>query len=326
MATNNAVNQSSAAYVTDQTTFALLNTTATTINFGGAATTLNMAGGSGAAINLGGGANAAELRFLEPSGSGTNYSAFKAQAQGANITYTLPSAVGAAGTFLTDAAGNGTLSWAAASGGVQKTIMSFSMEDLGTSGNKYTRAVTGSAAVTNGLGGANHNTGTTSGSGGAMAANEPGNANSAVFFDLDPEIHAVVNLASDGSGNFVSQIVASGDETSLPDTSGNSTIKHFGFILDGAVLYASNANGTTQTKTDVSSGITVTNTLFLKAIMDSGTNIKFYINGTLVATHTTNLPSGDTHTNRLWCSSIKNDAGTTTDRSLYLGSVTLMLA
>lgn len=100
---------------TPSTTFSLVNATATTVNFAGAATTLNMAGGSGAVINLGGGANAAELRFLEPSGSGTNYTAFKAQAQGANITYTLPATVGAAGTFLTDAAGNGTLSWAAAS-------------------------------------------------------------------------------------------------------------------------------------------------------------------------------------------------------------------
>lgn len=97
---------------TPSTTFSLVNATATTVNFAGAATTINM-GGSGAAIKLGGGATAAELRFLEPSGSGTNYSAFKAQAQAADITYTLPATVGAAGTVLTDAAGNGTLSWAA---------------------------------------------------------------------------------------------------------------------------------------------------------------------------------------------------------------------
>jgi hypothetical protein len=72
---------------------------------------------SGGNIIVGGAASASELRFLEPSGSGTNYTAFKTQAQSADITYTLPSAVGAAGTFLKDAAGNGTLSWATPSSG-----------------------------------------------------------------------------------------------------------------------------------------------------------------------------------------------------------------
>lgn len=101
---------------TGSTSFDLINTTATTVNFAGAATTLNMAGGSGAVINLGGGANAAELRFLEPSGSGTNYTALKAQAQAANVTYTLPAADGTSGQVLSTN-GSGTLSWATASGG-----------------------------------------------------------------------------------------------------------------------------------------------------------------------------------------------------------------
>ena len=94
--------------VTDSTTFALLNTTATTINFAGA---------SGAVVNFGGGLNASELRFLEPSASGTNYTALKAQAQAASVTYTLPAAVGGAGTFLKDVAGDGILSWATPAGG-----------------------------------------------------------------------------------------------------------------------------------------------------------------------------------------------------------------
>jgi len=100
---------------TPSTTFSLVNATATTVNFAGAATTLNV-GTSATVLNFGGGATAAELRFLEPSGSGTNYSAFKAVAQGANITYSLPATVGGAGTFLRDAAGNGVLDWAVPSG------------------------------------------------------------------------------------------------------------------------------------------------------------------------------------------------------------------
>jgi hypothetical protein len=53
---------------------------------------------------------AGEMRFAEPSTSGTNYTAFRAQAQAADITYNLPSSNGGAGTVLTNN-GSGTLSW-----------------------------------------------------------------------------------------------------------------------------------------------------------------------------------------------------------------------
>ena len=102
---------------TPSTTFALFNDTATTINFAGAATTLNIGASATCILNFGGSTTASEFRFLEPSGSGTNYTAFKAAAQAANITYTLPTAVGAVGTYLKDAAGDGVLSWATAGGG-----------------------------------------------------------------------------------------------------------------------------------------------------------------------------------------------------------------
>ena len=57
---------------------------------------------------------ASELRWYEPSGSGTNYTAFRAQAQAADITYTLPASLTpvttvGAGLLQTDASGN--LSW-----------------------------------------------------------------------------------------------------------------------------------------------------------------------------------------------------------------------
>lgn len=109
--------QITTSLTTDSTTFALLNTTATTVNAFGAATTLNIGSSATCILNFGGGATASEFRFLEPSGSGTNYTAFKAVAQAANITYSLPPTVGAAGTILTDVAGNGVLTWGAAGAG-----------------------------------------------------------------------------------------------------------------------------------------------------------------------------------------------------------------
>lgn len=76
-----------------------------------------LAVGSGDFVQIGGGASASTIRFMEPSGSGTNYTAFKAQAQTANVTYTLPAADGSANQLLSTN-GSGTLSWAtAASGG-----------------------------------------------------------------------------------------------------------------------------------------------------------------------------------------------------------------
>lgn len=100
---------------TPSTTFGLLNTNATTVNAFGAATTLNIGASAAMVLNLGGSTTAAQLRFLEPSASGTNFSAFKAVAQAADITYSLPPTVGAAGTFLKDVAGNGVLTWGTAS-------------------------------------------------------------------------------------------------------------------------------------------------------------------------------------------------------------------
>lgn len=102
--------------LTDSTTFAVFNTTATTVNAFGAATTLNVGTSAATVLNFGGAATAAQFRFLEPSGSGTNYTGFKAQAQAGNVTYTLPAADGTNGQFL-KTNGTGTLSWGTASGG-----------------------------------------------------------------------------------------------------------------------------------------------------------------------------------------------------------------
>lgn len=101
--------------VTGSSTFALLNTTATTVNAFGATTALNIGASATLILNFGGSTTASEFRFLEPSGSGTNYTAFKAVAQGANVTYSLPPDDGNSGELLrTD--GSGVLTWVAASG------------------------------------------------------------------------------------------------------------------------------------------------------------------------------------------------------------------
>ncbi|MEK9810444.1 MAG: hypothetical protein VW362_08350 [Candidatus Nanopelagicales bacterium] len=90
-------------------------TSSGTPTFAGATTTGNttLASGSGTAVTIGGGATASTLKLLEPSGSGSNFTAFKAQAQAGDVTYTLPAADGSSGQYLSTN-GSGTLSWGTA--------------------------------------------------------------------------------------------------------------------------------------------------------------------------------------------------------------------
>jgi hypothetical protein len=75
---------------------------------------VRLATNSGQVVKIGGGTNASELRFYTPSGS--FYTAFKAQAQSENLTYTLPiSRPTGSGQVLTSDT-NGVLSWTTPSG------------------------------------------------------------------------------------------------------------------------------------------------------------------------------------------------------------------
>lgn len=87
---------------------------ATTATF--ATTTLALGTLSGAVVTLGGGATAAALRFLEPSGSGTNYASFEAPALAGNTPYILPDAYPASNGYVLSSTTGGTLSWVANGG------------------------------------------------------------------------------------------------------------------------------------------------------------------------------------------------------------------
>ncbi len=57
------------------------------------------------------GTSASELRFYEPSGSGSNYSSFKAQAQAGDVNYTLPAAAPTSNGQVLSGTTAGVLSW-----------------------------------------------------------------------------------------------------------------------------------------------------------------------------------------------------------------------
>lgn len=98
----------------------------------------------GGDVVVGGGATASEIRLLEPSGSGSNYTAIKAQAQGADVTYTLPASN--ADGYMKNT--SGTLSWETAGDifnggnttGATVTIGTNDAQDLFLESNGITRA------------------------------------------------------------------------------------------------------------------------------------------------------------------------------------------
>ena len=75
--------------------------------------------------------------------------------------------------------------------------------------------------------------------------------------------------------------------TNYNDSDGNGEIC---FSIDGSTLYAKTADAASETLTDISSGITLTDSHLYKIVYTAGTDAKFYVDGTLKATHTTNLP------------------------------------
>jgi len=71
----------------------------------------------------------------------------------------------------------------------------------------------------------------------------------------------------------------------------SETVDHFGWKIIGADLYASNADGATQTITDTTVDLTTgSQRTRLKMVLNPGTDCKFYVNDVLKVTHTTNLP------------------------------------
>lgn len=125
---------------------------------------------------------------------------------------------------------------------------------------------------------------------------------SSVFSPLSGGASVMISWGSDIELIFFGKVVAGTLKdvfmgvTQTPDTTiandATLTERHYGFFIDDTTCYASNANATTQTRTDITASVTITNMNTYRIVVDAGTNVKFYVNDSLLATHTTNLPSG----------------------------------
>ena len=82
-----------------------------------------------------------------------------------------------------------------------------------------------------------------------------------------------------------------GDAGTFDDVYNDTSSNRIGFALNAGTLYAVTSNTSTGTQTDISSSVTETNMNTYKIVWNPGTDAKFYVNGTLLATISTNLPS-----------------------------------
>lgn len=194
---------------------------------------------------------------------------------------------------------------------------------VGTTGNKYAITVTNSGTVVDGIGGILLKTNAVATASAILGGNVVGGDypfpsawNKAIDFG------ASWLASSDTTAGYIAAMLF-GYGGGAPTSAHVLTTMHMGFILDGTVLYASNASGTTQTLTDVSSGITLTRPNYFRCVVTPSTNIKFYINATLVATHTTNLPAGDFEYAKAWSAYMVNDSGNAVGRISSVGSVVM---
>lgn len=73
-------------------------------------------------------------------------------------------------------------------------------------------------------------------------------------------------------------------------TDPSNTARHIGIKVSGGNAFFSTADGTTEQTTDIDATLTANSTHIVTVTFD-GTTAKCYVNGTLVATHSTNVPT-----------------------------------
>lgn len=110
--------------------------------------------------------------------------------------------------------------------------------------------------------------------------------------DKNPQFVAfgawTASTAQEGFIGFVNNSFAG---TSLENSA--MTLDHFGFIVQDGTLFISVADGTTQSKTDISGTVPdVTAGHTFRATFD-GTTASFWVDGTSVGTETSNVPDGN---------------------------------
>jgi len=181
--------------------------------------------------------------------------------------------------------------------------------------------LSGTGAVSVVSGGYNCDTGVTDGSRAIITSLNVGNQTNAndEIFDLNPVFSAIIRPTTlTGDTIFYATF-----GSNVKPTAGTES---FGFrisVVSGtATLQAVYDDGTTLTSDNITFTVVSGNLIRLSAVMVSGSFIKFYVDGVLKSTGTTNLPSGNVD-NKYLGFGVDNEAGDTTDRDISCGQMSL---
>ena len=247
----------------------------------------------GTNVNIGGGASATELRLLEPSGSGTNYIAFKSPALAANVTYTLPIDDGTSGDFLqTD--GSGGLSWTVTAF-APSTHWSTAFEDTA---RFISTVVSGGTTGVGNTGGFVNTSATGTSSAKLECAMIQANNNGGVFTTFTAEfgIGVTVSVLGTDFQSFHGLGIITVDGSSVTYTSSHIGFKLVRSASGSTSLFATQADGTTETASSALTTVVLDDFLELSIRLTSSSSISYYWrkNGSAwssATTLTTNIPT-----------------------------------
>jgi len=104
----------------------------------------------------------------------------------------------------------------------------------------------------------------------------------------DIKIKWRAKLGNMGASNYMGFGIV--DASTTFDDIHTSTVKGVRFLLNNTTMYYSVGDGSNNTSASIS--MTITNWNTYEIVFNPGTDVKFYVNGTLQATVSTNLPTG----------------------------------
>lgn len=199
----------------------------------------------------------------------------------------------------------------AAAGGTTKWQIPYTGENVNTQGTAPTKDLPSWSGSTAG------------GSGATSAIYLSNNAADATFllWDYNPRFatwfqYTAGSATGDGTA-WAGFCLASGGGPTRTQTA-KSAFFLVETVSGTATLYAVSANGTTNNNTSIAA-ITLTDNNKYEIIVTNTASVKFYINGVLKVTHSTNVPTGAPAT-ATWSSiGVDNGAGDTTTRSFRAG-------
>ena len=146
------------------------------------------------------------------------------------------------------------------------------------------------------------------------------------YYDWNPSVIATMGFdLGPGDAGADHEVYVGNQKCSETSMANTNTRKGFGFYFDTTngvtTVYANAYDGTTLTQVDITGSITFNNSinrLERLAIISDGTDVKYYFNGTLAYTLTTNVPSGTGSHDTVMGLAIWNKTGNTDTARVYM--------